>query len=167
MKKTLLLIRHAKSDWSVYGQKDFDRTLNERGNKDALMMSKRLMKRGITPDLIISSTAKRACTTAALIAQETGYDTEKIILMEKLYQSSLDVYENIITQTPIADTINTLFLFGHNNEITDFANYTIPDFTTDTIPTCGMVGLTFKAEQWRDYNRVKRSFLFYDFPKNQ
>lgn len=62
--KQLLLVRHAKSSWANSGQSDFDRPLNERGHKDAPMMAKRIMDRGIHIDLVISSNAVRALTTA-------------------------------------------------------------------------------------------------------
>ncbi len=62
--KKLYLIRHAKSDWSNPSLDDFDRPLNKRGKKNAPFMGKILHKKGIYPDLIISSPAYRARTTA-------------------------------------------------------------------------------------------------------
>ena len=56
--KTLLLIRHAKSSWDNIEVSDFDRTLNDRGKKDAPAMAKRLINRNIPIDAIISSTEK-------------------------------------------------------------------------------------------------------------
>src|SRR6218665_523789 len=64
MERTLVLIRHAKSDWGNPGQADFDRPLNARGKKNAPEMGKRLQQKQVIPDLIISSPAMRAATTA-------------------------------------------------------------------------------------------------------
>jgi phosphohistidine phosphatase len=57
MKRTLVLIRHAKSDWNISAQPDFERTLNERGKLDAPVMGQRLLAKNVIPDLIISSSA--------------------------------------------------------------------------------------------------------------
>ena len=58
--KTLLILRHAKSSWKDSSLTDHDRPLNKRGKQDAPRMGKFLLQQGLTPDRIISSTAKRA-----------------------------------------------------------------------------------------------------------
>jgi phosphohistidine phosphatase len=73
MERTLVMIRHAKSSWANPLQSDFERALNERGERDAPMMGARLKAAGILPELIISSTAKRAKSTAKKIATALDY----------------------------------------------------------------------------------------------
>lgn len=68
MGKKLLLIRHAKSDWTEIGLKDFDRPLNERGLKNALEMGQRIYIKQLIPSKIISSPAVRAFSTAQIFA---------------------------------------------------------------------------------------------------
>ena len=68
--KRLTLVRHAKSDWSLAGQADWDRPLNKRGQRDAPEMARRLRSRRHKPDLILSSPAVRALTTATVMARE-------------------------------------------------------------------------------------------------
>jgi phosphohistidine phosphatase SixA len=75
--KTLYIIRHAKSSWAVADQPDFERGLNERGKKDAPRMGKRLKEKNIHPDLIVSSSAKRAYSTAKKIAKVLNYPKEQ------------------------------------------------------------------------------------------
>ena len=58
--KTLFIIRHAKSSWDIATLNDFDRSLNERGKKDAPIMAQRLLDKKITIDSFVSSPAKRA-----------------------------------------------------------------------------------------------------------
>ena len=41
--KTLLLVRHAKSDWGTPSLGDIDRPLNDRGKRDAPVMAQRLL----------------------------------------------------------------------------------------------------------------------------
>jgi Histidine phosphatase superfamily (branch 1) len=64
--KVLFLIRHAKSSWDNTALPDKDRPLDDRGKRDAPKMGKRLAKRDVKPDLILSSPAMRALTTASL-----------------------------------------------------------------------------------------------------
>jgi len=71
--KTLLILRHAKSSWSHPGLSDHDRPLNKRGKRDAPRMGQLLREEGLLPDLIISSSAKRAKTTAERVSNESGY----------------------------------------------------------------------------------------------
>ena len=68
--KRLILVRHAKSDWSLPGQEDWDRPLNVRGQRDAPDMARRLRSRRLKPDRILSSPAVRALTTATVMARE-------------------------------------------------------------------------------------------------
>jgi phosphohistidine phosphatase len=59
MSKTLILVRHAKSDWSIDGQKDYDRTLNARGHRDAPRMGQILANKNLKIDKLITSGAER------------------------------------------------------------------------------------------------------------
>src|SRR5262249_34694794 len=61
--KALFLIRYAKSSWDDTALPDKDRPLSGRGRRDAPQMGKRLAKRDVKPDLILSSPARRALTT--------------------------------------------------------------------------------------------------------
>ena len=76
--KTLILVRHAKSSWKDPTLPDLKRPLNKRGKKNAPEMGKRMQKRGLVPDLFISSPAKRAMVTAKTLAEEVGYKISKI-----------------------------------------------------------------------------------------
>ena len=71
--KTLFLVRHAKSSRDDPSLPDRDRPLDDRGKRDAPTMGKRLAKRDVKPDLLLSSPALRALTTAQLMAEEVGY----------------------------------------------------------------------------------------------
>ena len=167
MERKLVLIRHAKSDWSTPGQQDFDRPLNERGKRDAPMMGSRLKDKGLLPDLILASPAKRAAATARAIADEVGYSREKIEWVDRLYHCPAYMFEEVILSAGIPDEVKTVFIFAHNPGITHFANETTEAWQIDNIPTCGVVALTFNAAGWNDYPSAKHSLLFFDYPKNQ
>src|SRR4051812_23133061 len=94
--KNLFLVRHAKSDWSISGQKDFDRELNGRGRSDAPKMGRKLYEMEAKPEIIISSPAARAKFTAELISEQLKFDTEKIIYNEDIYEASVRTLLGVI-----------------------------------------------------------------------
>jgi phosphohistidine phosphatase len=97
--KTLLLVRHAKSDWNDASLSDFDRPLNERGKRDAPAMAHRLLDKKIAIDAFISSPAKRARKTASIFSKEYGKDKEELILIDELYGALL--FFPTIPESPI------------------------------------------------------------------
>jgi phosphohistidine phosphatase len=165
MERTLVMIRHAKSSWANPLQSDFERPLNDRGEHDAPMMGKRLTEKGIIPDLIISSTAKRAKQTAKKIAAAVGYDADRIQWVETLYHCIPSVFEEVLYE--VDDNIKTVFIVAHNPGITGFVNQLSPKFKTDNMPTCGIVGCKFEAKQWNAFNVADRTVFLYDYPKNE
>jgi phosphohistidine phosphatase len=162
--KTLLICRHAKSDWSNLYLKDIDRELNQRGMRDAPMMGERLYYRKYRPDLIVSSTAKRTVQTTVLIASELKFPEQKIMWVDRLYHASPATIQEVIFG--IDNAYNNIMVVCHNNGITDFVNQ-LGGHITDNIPTCGMVCFRFDTDRWEDYPLVKPQFEFFDFPKNQ
>lgn len=160
--KTLYLIRHAKSSWDNEGITDFDRPLNKRGNRDAPFMALLLKNEKVLPDLIISSPAVRAISTAEIFAEELNYKLEKILSEKSLYLCGIKELEAIVQSIP--DTNKIVFLFGHNPAITNYANHLGNKFITN-IPTCGIVGIEFKEKSWREVERSNGKTFRFEFPK--
>lgn len=163
MQRTLVMIRHAKSSWANPLQSDFERPLNDRGDHDAPMMGERLKKLGLVPDLIISSTAKRAKQTARKIAEAVNYDFTKIEWVDKLYHCIPSVFEEVIQE--IDDTIKTVFIVAHNPGITDFVNELFPQFTIDNMPTCGIVAAHVEVDEWSDFDIAEKQVFLFEYPK--
>ncbi len=161
--KTLILTRHAKSEWSHLLQKDYDRELNERGLRDAPLMGLRLSKRKLNIDCLISSTARRAEQTVLLIAEVIGFKAESIHWFDKLYHASPSLIQDVLLETD--DRYKTILVVCHNNGITDFAN-SLACVVTDNMPTCGMIAFTIDTDSWSDFATAKKTLLFYDYPKN-
>jgi len=160
--KTLLLIRHAKSDWNNPSLGDFDRPLNDRGKRDAPMMAHRLLDRKIKIDAFIASPAKRAKRTASIFAKEYKRDKDEIIFIEELYGAPVRAFYDVITKTN--DKFDSIALFSHNPGITDFANG-LTDARTDNIPTCGIFAVKIKGKHWRDFEEAQKEFWFVDYPR--
>lgn len=162
--KTLYLMRHAKSDQGAGGLKDRDRALNDRGRRDAPFMGQQLLTREIPPlDLIISSPAVRALTTATLVARELGYDVGKLQVEDTLYDTDRDAYLSVIAG--VKSSVEELMLVGHNFTITDVANYLSPVHVPE-MPTAGVVCLRFDTMSWSRLEKDSAEFIFIDFPKN-
>ena len=162
MKRTLVMIRHAKSSWANPLQSDFDRPLNERGKKEAPEMGEWLKEKGILPDLIICSTAKRTRQTAKRIANIIGYKTEQIVWEEKLYHCIPSVFEELLYE--ISDSVKTVFIIAHNPGISEFVNLLSPGFSIENMPTCGVVGATFEAKEWNMFPLSEREIIFFEYP---
>ncbi len=160
--RTLFLIRHAKSSWDNPGLRDFNRPLNERGLHDAPLMAQMLVKRGIRPDLIVSSPAKRALGTAVFFARAFGMEETGIVQEEDIYEATPTDILRIISRLP--DDARTVMLFGHNPTFTEVANRFSADFV-DNIPTCGIVQIESDAESWKSLYEENASVRACFFPK--
>ena len=161
--KKIILIRHAKSAWDNPWLSDHDRPLAERGLRDAPKMAKRLKKRGIYPDLFLSSTAIRAAETARIIAKELEFPEEEIICEKNLFHASPNAILKYIHQQK--DSKNTLFLVGHNPGFNDLIEYLGGEI--ENLPTSGQFGFKLKSEHWKDFGPKTAEVWFVDFPKKK
>lgn len=162
--KTLILVRHAKSDWNDPFLSDFERTLNKRGTADAPVMASRFAEMNIAPDLIVSSPAIRAFTTCKFFAKELKYDESNIKLDQEIYDASAGSVLNIIGD--MDDSVNTLMLFGHNPAISNLAGY-LTSMNFGEVPTCAVVCIEFNFQHWKDIHKNTGTLKCFDYPKKQ
>ena len=161
--KTLLLIRHAKSNWNDPSRSDFDRTLTERGQSDAVMMAKRMISNSIKIDTFISSPAKRARKTARIFMKEYEKDKKDLLLIPSLYEAAVKDFYEVVENLDNKD--NAIALFSHNPGITEFIN-SLECSPVYNMPSCAVFALKIKTDHWRDFNEVEKEFLLFDYPKN-
>jgi phosphohistidine phosphatase len=160
--RKLYIIRHAKSSWSDDTVSDFNRQLNKRGMRDAPFMAERLARMGASPDIIISSPAKRAKKTAEFMALGVGYEENLISYNDLVYSSSLaDLYQVL---RKIDDNCVEAYLVGHNFAITELAEE-LTGKSLINIPTSGVVALECVVKSWREIVPGCCSLLFFDYPK--
>ena len=107
--KQLLVMRHGRSDWSA-GKPDHDRPLNPRGVAAAKAMGIALAKMGEEPDLVISSTATRAATTAQLAAEAGDWESEMTYDGALYGTSSQGALEVLLDAEPAAHSV---LVVGH------------------------------------------------------
>ena len=160
--KQLVIVRHAKSSWDFINMDDKDRPLNDRGNKDAPMMAKRLLKQKIDIDLFVSSTATRAFTTASYFANVYDVKAKHIIQEDNLYEAPAGAFYRVVTKLP--DNAACVALFSHNPGITDFAN-SLTTTQIDDMPTCGIFAVKADIKNWSEFERADKEFWFFDYPK--
>ncbi len=155
--KTLILVRHAKSDWPE-NTDDFDRPLSDKGLEDAVKMSKFLKDHHINIDTMISSPAVRALNTCKIFNQQ--YETE-ISTDQKLY-NPLESNFSIVVQD-LDDHLDAVAMFSHNNGISNFANSMSDNILM--FPTCGVAGFQIDTDSWSDFDNAKKKLLFFYEPK--
>ena len=121
-----------------------------------------LAKAHIHPDLILSSPAVRARMTATEIAKKVGYKDDSIVYNETLYEADYTAIERVVQSIP--STQKTVFLIGHNPGLTQFAQY-ISGHCIENIPTCGIVCVTLKEDDWNSIGENLIQFVSFDYPK--
>jgi len=145
--KTLLLLRHAKSSWDNDDLADYDRPLNERGRRDASRIGKLLNSLDLVPDLIITSSAKRAAATAEGIAMASSFDGD-ILCTDKLYLADPEAYIDLARQ--VDDTVAILMMVGHNPGIEALVEQ-LSD-RDEQMPTATLACFRLPIEHWQAFS---------------
>lgn len=162
--KTLYLIRHSKSDWANEALADIDRPLNARGYTNAHEMGVRLKKKNEIPQLIISSNAIRAMSTAAILLGELGLDGENYQVNERLYDATVDGLMQELRS--IDNRYKVVFVVCHNPGITHIVNR-IADAAIDAMPTTGVACIDLPLETWASVGDSEGKLRYFDFPRNK
>jgi phosphohistidine phosphatase len=141
--KTLLILRHAKSSWKDDMLADHDRPLNRRGKEDAPRMGALLAEEGLIPDVILSSTAKRARSTADTVAESSGYDGE-IVYTRDLYHADPESYLYVLRAQPASH--ESVMVVGHNPGLEELVDVLTGE--SQRLPTCALVQVSLPLEGW-------------------
>lgn len=152
--KTLILIRHAKSDWPE-DTEDFDRPLAESGVSDANKMAEYLFKHDTKIDHFLASSAKRTVETCEIFSKhyQSPFETA-----DKLYHPSEKNYLSVIFS--LDNKYDSVATFSHNNGISNFANSLSENLIH--FPTCGVAIYNIDCEQWSEFeNATKNLVAFY------
>ncbi len=163
MPKQLLLIRHAKSDWGNADLTDFNRSLSKRGHSDAPEMAIRMVEKQIIPDLIVSSPALRAITTAKYFAKTWRITESKIQQENSIYEANLKSLLAMVNQ--LNNQVDQVAIFGHNPGLTDFSNY-LSNGNIYNMPTCSIVIIDFPFENWNEISAATGKVILFDYPKS-
>lgn len=138
--KELLLIRHAKSLHDSYVLADAARHLAARGYADAAQTARHIGSLNQFPEVIVSSPAIRAYSTAFLLASALEYPVENIVLKKAVYEASASTLMYLISELP--DRYNRVMLVGHNPGFTDVINVLCgPQLSNLPTAACAFVSL--------------------------
>ena len=160
--KYLFLTRHAKSSWSNPGLADIDRPLNERGKKAAPFMGKLIVDKGEKPELLISSPAYRAFSTAKAFGEAMGLVENDIIIDSTIYGAGAQQLLELVQNQD--DLHKSIMLFGHNPTFTSFVNL-LTGSNIMNVVTCGVVRIDFEFSSWTDIDFGSGRLAYYEYPK--
>ena len=163
MKKTVFLVRHAQAAEPEFDQKDIDRPLTSPGMRDAGVMGRYLFQNYENPNLILSSTAQRAQTTAELIAEQLKYDASGIRLEEDLYEASVRTLLRFINEAQ--EQHASILIVAHNPSITYLAEYLSKSDVPNMYPGSVCI-LEFENLHWAEVSEGTGYFKLYESPPN-
>lgn len=163
MKRTLIVMRHAKTEEQQAGQKDYDRNLLERGKNDAAAMAKILKEKNFLPEIIIASSANRSVQTAEIMAETFQYDIANIQLHKSLYLCNSRELAHVVEA--LDDSIKSCCIIAHNPGISEFAFDINRAAISEALPTAAFVVYSFVADTWRDLLLTKNKIELYEYPK--
>lgn len=162
--KTLFIVRHAKSSWNSPYLSDFERPLNGRGKRNLPEMAKRFEETRQTVDLIISSTAVRALTTAKGFAAQLRIPVDRFFEEEDLYHASAQAMKQRLSK--LGNKYGSVMIFGHNPGLTSLIN-SLSYFDLYSLPTCAICGIRFQFDTWDAIIKTKGEKFYYDYPKSR
>jgi phosphohistidine phosphatase len=160
----LYLVRHAKSSWVNPSYHDFDRPLNDRGERDAPEMGRRLASKGVRPDLIVCSPARRATETLELLNGELGVEKDSIYMQKRLYEASTETLIEIIQS--LENSADSALIIGHNPSMS-WAAGEISGDPVGNLPTCAVVAIELDSDDWSLAGLCASKQVFLDYPKNR
>jgi phosphohistidine phosphatase len=167
---TLSLLRHAKSSWNNPALPDQDRPLATRGVTDAPLMGRAIAERGIDPDLVLCSPARRTRDTLALVLPELKVEPE-VVYRDELYHPSPAEMLEILRDAP--PSASRLLIVGHNPEIQAFALDLVGsgpkhyrDRLEEKFPTAGLAVINFTSGTWKGVTVNSGSLNLFLSPKD-
>jgi phosphohistidine phosphatase len=143
--KRLLILRHAKSSWADSSVDDWQRPLNERGHRDAPRAGEWLRERSLMPDVIITSDAVRARTTAEAVAKAAGYSRD-IVADPSLYHAKPEDVVDVLNG--VADEAHTVLIVGHNPGLEDLVSQLTGEH--HGLVTTALVALDVPIDHWSE-----------------
>jgi phosphohistidine phosphatase len=147
--KQLLILRHAKSSWADSSISDWQRPLNDRGVRDAPRAGAWLRDRSLVPDLIITSDAVRARSTAEAVATAAGYPGEIVIEPSLYHARPDDVLAVLCGARSEADTV---MVVGHNPGLEELVRQLTGEDLD--LPTAALVHIAMPIGEWNEVETV-------------
>ena len=155
MKRRLLLLRHAKSDWDATYGDDHERPLAPRGRRAARLVGHFLRAVDRAPDLIITSSAVRARSTVELAAEAGGWGAQIEVSGDFYGSGPRRVLEVLRLR---GGRHATVLLAGHEPVWSALAGGLVGGACL-RFPTAALASLRFDVDEWRDAKRAELEWL--------
>ena len=152
--KSLTLFRHAKTERDSTSGRDFDRRLNDRGERDAPKVGEEIRKLGLDYDLVLSSPAARAAETAELAGLAPRYD-------QRIYDASAGELLAILQEAD--NEVQRLLMIGHNPGFERLASRLLG--ANFEMPTGSLLEIELPVDHWRDAGTVQGRLARFIKPK--
>lgn len=152
--KTLLVLRHAKSSWNDPELSDHDRPLNNRGWQDAPRMGDLLRFEELLPDIILTSSAKRAVMTAKLLIESSGYEGE-LLISRDLYAHYPEAYIEQLQDLDIC--YECAMVIGHNPGVEELVEMLTGEYSR--MPTAALAHIQMPIDRWVDLGESEQGKL--------
>lgn len=159
--KTLSLIRHASSGSDEMSLSDRARPLDPRGERDLAQLARTCAGMQNRPDLIVSSPAVRALTTARAIAEGFGQRGEDIRVDDRIYAGSARALLSIVDR--LDNSLDHVIIVGHNPELSELGQHLGSGISS--LPTCSMATLEFDTRSWSEVPRLKAMSVSVESPR--
>lgn len=143
-------MRHAKSSWENPSLTDFDRPLLAKGIKRTVVVAGFLEEKGLKPDLIYSSGAQRAFSTAKQIINAMHLDNVPLIKKDGFYPGNVSHFLSCVKA--VENECRHLMLIGHNPAISDLINVLALEYRIDWLKTSDVVVFEYGNQPWSSLN---------------
>jgi phosphohistidine phosphatase len=148
----LMLLRHAKSDWSRPGLDDHARPLNGRGRKAAPTVGAYMARHALVPDLVVASTATRVRETLDLVLPAFKR-APKVRHDARVYEAEAGALLDMLRETP--REVASLMIVGHNPGLAELAALLIASGKAEArarlaakFPTAALAVIDFAGDDW-------------------
>ena len=144
--KTLILLRHGKSDWDAGDFPDHDRPLAKRGLKAARAMGRFLGLAGQAPESAVTSSAVRARATLEEAAGAGGWKC-RVRVTRALYEATpMEALQEVRAEP---DATDRLILVGHEPTWSELAVLLMGGGSL-RMPTASMLRIDFDVDSWKE-----------------
>ena len=151
--KSVLILRHAKSSWTHPELNDHDRPLNKRGKRDAPLIGELLKNEHLIPEFILSSNAKRADSTAKIVAKAAGYKGQ-IALNQSLY-AARPAYIDVLRD--LSNEYARVLMIGHNPGLEELVSMLTGE--SHSLSTCSLVHIQLRVNKWTEMDNKTKGKL--------
>jgi phosphohistidine phosphatase len=165
--RTLILLRHAKSNWGSGAAGDFARPLAKRGRMAAKKMGEWMRRHNIVPEYVISSPAVRARETAVRLRDALRMDAAHVLYEERLYLADVDALLNVLRDCP--QEAQSVMLVGHNPGLEELLTYLcggdVPAGTDGKLLPTAALAQIMLPDNWQGLKRKSGRLIAVTRPK--